>query len=155
MIDSHAHLNDAKFSDDLAEVIERSEENGVQAIINVGYDLPSSKLAIELAEKWSNLYAVVGLHRHDAKLWSDSFKTQIVELSQHEKVLAIGETGLDYHYDLSPRSVQQDVFKSHLRLAQELDLPVVVHTREAAQDTLTIIREFPGVACMLHCYTGS
>ncbi|MDI9458421.1 MAG: TatD family hydrolase [Bacillota bacterium] len=109
MIDSHAHLNDPRFQDDVAEVVERARQAGVEAIINVGYDLPSSQSAVELAERFEGLWAVVGLHPHDAKLWSDELELGLRELVKHDKVLAIGEAGLDYYYDNSPRDEQRAV----------------------------------------------
>jgi TatD DNase family protein len=155
MIDSHAHLNDPRFSDDVAEVVARAEANGVKFVINVGADLESSRRAVEQSEEFSQLYAVVGVHPHDAVTWNEEVEDEIRNLTSHSKVLAIGETGLDYYYDHSPRDVQQSVFRKQLALARELDLPVVIHSRDAAQDTLKILREFPDVPCVLHCYSGS
>src|SRR5690554_1206878 len=155
MIDSHAHLNDPRFRADLSEVVERAQEAGVAAIINVGYDLPSSQCAVKLAERFESLWAVVGLHPHDAKLWDEEVQRGLLELAGHPKVLAIGEAGLDYYYDNSPRDEQRAVFRAQLALAEELGLPVVVHSREAAKDTLDILSEYPQVPCLLHCYSGS
>lgn len=155
MIDSHAHLNDPAFHEDLAEVISRAEAEGVETIINVGYDLVSSRLAVTLAERFSGLWAVVGLHPHDARFWAEDLRDSITALTRHPKVLAIGEVGLDYHYDHSPRDVQRHVFREQLALGRELGLPVVIHSREATQDTVDIIGEYPDVSCLLHCYSGS
>ncbi len=155
MIDSHAHLNDPRFAKDLDEVIERARIAGVHTIINIGYDLESSRRAVALAEQYTGLWAVVGLHPHDARLWTDKMRNAFVELAQHSKVVAIGEIGLDYHYDNSARDRQREVFKLQLALARELGLPAVIHSREASQDTVEIIEEFPDVNCLLHCYSGS
>lgn len=155
MIDSHAHLNDPRFSSDVAEVVARAKENGVKGIINVGYDVSSSQTAVQLAEEFPGLYAVVGVHPHDAKIWDAGVEAAIRNLASHRKVVAIGETGLDYYYDNSPREVQQAVFRAQLALARELKLPAVIHSREAARDTLEILQEFPDVRCVLHCYSGS
>lgn len=155
LIDSHAHLNDPRFASDVAEVISRANEAGVAGIINVGYDLRSSREAIRLAEDFGGLWAVVGLHPHDAKHWTDEVRSSLKELAKHPKVLAIGEAGLDYHYDNSPRDQQRHAFREQLRLAQEVNLPLVIHSREATQDTVEILREFPEVPCLLHCYSGS
>ncbi|NLM40681.1 MAG: TatD family hydrolase [Firmicutes bacterium] len=155
MIDSHAHLNDPRFAEDVAEVVTRAQEAGVEAIVNVGYDWTSSLTAVELAERFPGLWAVVGLHPHDAKLWDEELHRRFQELAGHAKVLAIGETGLDYYYDNSPRDEQRAVFRQQLALAQELGLPVVIHSREAAQDTLDILKEYPDITCLLHCYSGS
>lgn len=155
MIDSHAHLNDSAFSQDLAEVVARAKDAGVHTIINVGYDLASSRKAVELADLYPELWAVVGVHPHDAKTWNPEIRQALKDLSKHRKVLAIGEAGLDYYYDNSPREQQRLVFREQLTLARELNLGVVVHSREATQDTLEIIREYPDVRCLLHCYSGS
>lgn len=155
MIDSHAHLNDPRFKDDVDEVIGRAKDAGVQTIINVGYDLESSRLAVRLAEQYTGFWAVVGLHPHDARLWDKGMMHAFVELAQHPKVVAIGETGLDYHYDNSPRERQREVFRTQLTLARRLNLPAVIHSRDASRDTVEIIEEFPEVNCLLHCYSGS
>ncbi|NMB20889.1 MAG: TatD family hydrolase [Firmicutes bacterium] len=155
MIDSHAHLNDPAFADDLDEVVARAEAAGVKTIINVGYDLTSSRRAIALSERYPTLWAVVGLHPHDAKFWTEELWDTIIELASHPKVLAIGEAGLDYHYDNSPRDVQRAVFREQLALGRQLNMPVVIHSREAAKDTLEILGEYPDVPCLLHCYSGS
>lgn len=155
MIDSHAHLNDPAFEQDLAETVSRAQSAGVHTVINVGYDLKSSRRAVELAESFPGLWAVVGLHPHDSRLWTEETGDLIKNMAGHAKVLAIGEAGLDYHYDNSPRDVQRHVFRAQLALGQELDLPVVIHSREAAKDTLDIVSEYPSVPCLLHCYSGS
>lgn len=155
MIDSHAHLNDEKFSLDLEEVLARARLAGVKAVINVGYDLESSKRAVELAEEHLDLYAVVGVHPHDAQTCTPAILDHIRQLLEHPKVVAIGETGLDYYYDNSPREIQRAVFRDQLSLAREVKKPVVIHSREAAQDTLQIVQDYPDVSCLLHCYSGS
>ncbi len=155
MIDSHAHLNDPAFTDDLEQVILQASEAGVDEIINVGYDLESSSYGIELAERFDRLWAVVGLHPHDAKTWTSQTEDALRKMVKHPKVLAIGETGLDFHYDNSPRNDQREVFRQQLALAREVDLPAVIHSRDAAQETLEIIKEYSDVPCLLHCYSGS
>lgn len=155
MIDSHAHLNDPAFASDLAEAVARAKDVGVHTVINVGYDLPSSRRAVELTNAYPGLWAVVGVHPHDAKTWSPQVRAAIKELAKHPKVVAIGEAGLDYYYDNSPRDQQREVFREQLSLAKEVGLGVVIHSREATQDTLEIVREFPQVSCLLHCYSGS
>lgn len=155
MIDSHAHLNGPSFDADLQEVLTRADEVGVHTIINIGYDLESSQHAVKLAETYPNLWAVVGVHPHDAKTWTPQIREKIKARSCSPKVVAIGEIGLDYHYDNSPREMQRMVFREQLALALEVNLPVVIHSRKATQDTLEIVKEFPGVACLFHCYSGS
>jgi len=155
MIDSHAHLNDEKFAPDLEDVLDRARSAGIKAVINVGYDLESSKRALELGDKYPDLYAVVGVHPHDAQTVTSETLDCIQQLLEHPKVVAIGETGLDYYYDNSPREIQRAVFRDHLSLARDMGKPVVIHSREAAQDTLQILQDYPDVPCLLHCYSGS
>lgn len=155
MIDSHAHLNDPHFDNILSEVVERAQQAGVKKIINVGFDIRSSYRAVELANQYSSMYAVIGVHPHDAKNVSNNSISELRQLAKDQKVVAIGETGLDYYYDHSPRNQQQTAFHQHLELAAELSLPVVVHSRDAAKDTHDIISEHPENKCLLHCYSGS
>ncbi len=165
-IDSHAHLQSNPYTQDLAEVLARSRTAGVQTVLLPGTDLEDSQTAIDLALRYpgQGLVASVGVHPHDAKSLTPDGLRQLRQLAiQHRghPVVAIGEIGLDYHYDFSPRDVQRDVFRSQLELAQELDLPVIIHDREATADCLAVIaevaarqplREVPGV---FHCYSGS
>lgn len=155
MIDSHAHLNDSRFEDQLPEVVARAEEAGVEKIINIGYDLLSSRRAIGLAQEYSSMYAVVGIHPHDAKRASEGTMADLIKLAASNEVVAIGETGLDYHYDNSPRDLQQKVFHWHLEIAEALNLPVVIHSRDATEDTVNILKQHPNNRCLLHCYSGS
>ncbi len=155
MFDSHAHLNDEQFQDDLADVLQRAKAAGVQGIINIGYDLESSRRAVQLAEQNEALYAVIGVHPHDAKTMEAEVRSQLEMLGQHPKVVAVGETGLDYYYDHSPRETQKSVFKEHFDLARQLNKPVVIHSRDAAADTFAIVEENSDVRCVLHCYSGS
>lgn len=155
MIDSHAHLNDPHFDANLTEVAERAKQAGVEGIINVGYDLESSHKAVALAEEYDWMWAVVGVHPHEARLVTPDTMAELERLARHPKVVAIGETGLDYYYDHSPREVQQQVFHQHLELAAKLKLPVVIHSRDAAQDTINIVKEHPDNRCVIHCYSGS
>lgn len=155
MIDSHAHLNDSRFDKILPEVLERAKDAGVKQIINVGSDLSSSRRAIELAQEYESMHAVVGFHPHDAKLANQETMAELIELAKAKKVVAIGETGLDYHYDNSPRDQQRQVFHWHLEIAEQLDLPVVIHSRDATEDTIKILKQHPRNRCLLHCYSGS
>lgn len=155
MYDSHAHLNDAQFAEDVNQVIARAKAKGVRGIINVGFDLSSSCRAVELAHSYPDLWAVVGVHPHDADQLNADVVDQLITLAADDRVVAIGETGLDYYYDNSPRPSQQQAFRRHLELGRALSLPVVIHSRDAAQDTYDIVREYPDVPCVLHCYSGS
>jgi TatD DNase family protein len=155
VIDSHAHLNDPDFDADLHEVIQRAKAAGVTGIINIGYDLPSSRRAVELAAEYDWMHAVTGVHPHYAQKVTPEILAELEQLARAPQVVAIGETGLDYYYDNSPREIQQQVFHRHLELAERLGLPVVVHSRDATQDTLAIIREHPGNRYLMHCYSQS
>lgn len=156
LIDTHAHLDDKRFESDSDEVIKRAEEAGVRTIINIGTDLFSSKAAVGLATKYDSIYAVVGIHPHEAKEATDEVFIQLEELSKDKKVLAIGEIGLDYHYNHSPRPVQQDVFRQFIRMAKRGSLPIVIHSRSAADDTLRILKEERGgeAGGVFHCFSG-
>ena len=155
LIDTHAHLQMNRYDGDRDEVISRAAEAGVGCIINVGVDLASSQEAVDLAEEYENLYATVGVHPHDARLLDDGTLDALKDLAQHPKVVAVGETGLDYYRDLSPRPVQNSAFERLLRLAEETDLPVIVHDRDAHEDILEILRRHSSqVRGVMHCFSG-
>ena len=144
-VDSHAHIDGEEYDADRDEVVERAREAGVCAILNVGTGDPHSgtlERAVEVAEKYEGVYAAVGVHPHDALLFNDDAAERILRLTkQSSRVIAWGEIGLDYHYDNSPRDVQRDVFRRQLRLAREANLPVIIHSREADDETVNILRE--------------
>jgi len=144
LIDSHAHLDSSQFDDDRKTVILRAQEAGLVAILNVGTDLASSRAAVALAEKYDFIYAAVGIHPHDAETVTPAVLDQLRALAHHPKVVAVGEIGLDYYRDLSPRPVQRRAFADQLALAAELHLPVVIHSREAHDDVLAALREWVG-----------
>jgi TatD DNase family protein len=155
LIDSHAHLQFEEYAAELDDVLARAQEAGVEAIINVGTDLASSRAAIALAERYPQLYATVGLHPHEAATFTSDVGKTLADLAHHPKVVAIGETGLDYYYQHSPRDAQQAAFRTQLELAQALNLPVVVHSRDAKEDTLRMLAETtPERTGVLHCFTG-
>ena len=153
LIDSHAHLDSRKFDGDREAAIERARQAGVAAILNVGGDLASSRAAVALAERTDFIYAAVGVHPHDARTVAPSVLDELRALSRHPKVVAIGEIGLDYYRDLSPRPVQRRAFADQLALAAELGLPVVVHSREALDDVLAALQGWKGTG-VLHSYSG-
>jgi TatD DNase family protein len=156
LVDSHCHLDDEKFAADFDAVVERARAAGVERMmaIGTGNGPPDLEVAVRLAEAHDCFYATVGVHPHDAaKATAASFE-RLRELASHPKVLAIGEIGLDYHYDFSPREVQREVFREQLRLAAAAQKPVVIHTREAWEDTLSLIDERPLKALVMHCFTG-
>ena len=140
-IDSHAHLFFKDFENDLDEVIQRARDAGVTAIINPGTDLPTSRRSVELAEKYEMIYACVGFHPHDASKADDASLAEIEELAAHPKVVAIGEIGLDYHYNYSPPDQQRDIFALQIDIAARRDMPIVIHSRKAEPDTLRIVGE--------------
>ena len=155
LIDTHAHLQMSKYDDDRDAVIARAAEAGVDFIINVGIDLPSCREAVKLAEDHENLYAAVGVHPHDARTLDDNTLDALRDLASHPKVVAIGETGLDYYRDLSPRPIQRSAFEKLLSLAEEVDLPVIIHDREAHRDILEILGPYSGrVRGVMHCFSG-
>ncbi len=161
-IDSHAHIDGPEFDADREEVIQRARDAGVSAILNVGTGDPHSgalERAVEFGEKHENVYTAVGIHPHDARLFDDRAEQRIRELiRQSPRVIAWGEIGLDFHYDNSPREVQMDVFRRQLRLARDANLPVIIHTREAEDQTIDILKsewagsDLPGI---MHCFSGS
>lgn len=156
-IDTHAHLFYPNFNGELDQIIERANNAGVKYIIVPGTDLVTSKKAIELAEKYDSVYASVGIHPHDTNEWKDSFIDTLEEYSKHPKVVAIGEIGLDYYYDFSPKDVQMVAFKKQIDLAIKVGLPIIVHNRESNDDMMSTIREYKdsSLKCQFHCFAGS
>ncbi len=155
LFDTHAHLLDEKFDADRASLIETLPSLGIEGMIEVGTAVQASRAAAQLAAQVGYIYAAVGVHPHEAKDVSADYLAQLEALAAQPKVVAIGEIGLDYHYDLSPRDAQQRVFSEQLALALRLGLPVIIHMREATQDTLAILREHPGLKGVMHCFSGS
>jgi TatD DNase family protein len=157
LIDTHCHLTFDDLAGDIDAVIERSIAAGVTSWITVGTDPGHNQKAIELAQRYDNMFATVGVHPHDAKEVNDQAIRQLHALAQNKKVVAIGETGLDFHYDHSPRDKQAEVFTSHLQIAAELDLPVIIHSRESFEKTMEILqRSAPDLKkVVFHCFSGS
>ncbi len=153
--ESHAHYDDEKFDENRDTLIEETHAFGVDTIINIGADMDSSKKSIELAEKYPYIYAAVGVHPHDVKTMVDEDIEALRKWTEHNKVVAIGEIGLDYHYDLSPRDSQRYWFKRQLQLAYETDMPVVIHSREATLETYEIIEASPVRRGVIHAFSGS
>ena len=157
MIDSHCHLDFPQFDADRDEVLARSRAAGVTALVNPGADLESSRRAVAMAERRTAIYAAVGVHPHDATTLDGPALAELRQLAAHPKVVAIGEIGLDYYRDLSPRDRQRAAFDAQLALAAELNLPVIVHQREAAADVLAALRAWAGgghSGCVLHAFAG-
>ncbi|WP_404335693.1 TatD family hydrolase [Planococcus rifietoensis] len=156
-IDTHVHLNADQYDEDLQEVIDRALNSKVEKMVVIGFDRKTIKRAIELAEQYDFIYAVVGWHPVDAIDCTDEDLEWIEQLAAHEKVVGIGETGLDYHWDKSPREIQQQVFRKQIQLAKRVGLPIIIHNREATEDVLTILREEDAqeVGGVMHCFGGS
>ena len=156
LFDTHAHYDSRQFDADRDQVLSALPGQGVGLVVNPGCDLDSSRQAIGIAERYPFVYAAVGVHPEDCAGWQDTDVDELRSLAAHPKVVAIGEIGLDYYWkENPPREFQQRVFRAQLALARELDLPVIVHDREAHGDCLSIIREFPQVRGVFHCFSGS
>ena len=156
LFDTHAHYDSGAFNADRLEVLASMPGQGVELILNPGCDLDSSKTAVELAERFPFVYAAVGVHPSDCEGFSQDTVDELRALAAHSKVRAVGEIGLDYYWkDNPPHDFQKEVFHTQLELAEELGLPVIVHDREAHGDSLAMVREFPGVRGVMHCYSGS
>lgn len=155
LFDTHAHLDDAAFNDDREAVIASLAGAGVGLVMDPGCSLASSRAAAELANKYPFIYAAVGSHPDAADEVNADVLQEYVKLCKLEKVKAIGEIGLDYHYEDVPRERQKQAFRDQLALARELNLPVIVHEREAHGDALEILRDFPQVTGIFHCFSGS
>jgi TatD DNase family protein len=156
-IDSHVHLDDERFDDDREELIKSLYENDIESVLNLGSDLSTSKSAVKLADEYSFIYAAVGCHPHDSKYMNENTMNIFRELAKNKKVIGIGEIGLDYYYDNSDRETQRLWFREQIRLSKELNLPYIVHDRDAHEDVFRIMKEehCSGTRGILHCYSGS
>jgi TatD DNase family protein len=157
IFESHSHLQLPEFSEDLEEVMDRAQKAGVIRLINIGIDYETSKMAIELAAQREGYFATVGFHPHNAKDFTPVKGRELLELTKDPSVVGIGEIGLDYHWDNSPRDIQKEVFQWSLKAAAELGKPVVIHTRDAFTDTLELLREHKDSlsGILIHCFTGT
>ncbi|MBE6183207.1 TatD family hydrolase [Heyndrickxia ginsengihumi] len=157
LFDTHVHLNDEAFKEDLEEVIKRAQSVGVKNMVVVGFDRPTIKRAMELIDQYEFLYASIGWHPVDAVDMEDEDLVWIEQLTEHPKVVAIGEIGLDYHWDKSPKDIQQTVFRKQIQLAKKLSLPIIIHNREATEDCIQILKEEGAekVGGIMHCFSGS
>ena len=153
--DTHAHYDDEWFDDDREELLAALPGAGISLVLNNGCDLASSERTLDLAHRYDYIYAAVGWHPHSARDWNDESEALIRRWAADPKVVAIGEIGLDYHYDLAWKETQHEVFEAQLCLAEALGLPVVIHDREAHGDCMELIRRYPGVRGEFHCYSGS
>ncbi|USK39078.1 TatD family hydrolase [Cytobacillus firmus] len=155
--DTHAHLNAEQYNEDLQEVIDRALSEGISNIVVVGFDRPTIEKAMELTEKYEFIYASVGWHPVDAIDMTEEDLLWIEELSSHPKVVALGEMGLDYYWDKSPKDIQKEVFRKQIRLAKKVKLPIVIHNRDATADIVEILKEEGAgeVGGIMHCFSGS
>lgn len=154
IFDTHAHYDDERFSADAGELLSSFPENGVTGVITCGVNVESSQKSIELAEQFDFIYAAVGFHGLDINALTGDYIGDIKRLAQHKKVVAIGETGLDYHYEKETREKQLEVFENQIILANELSLPIIVHDREAHGDTLNLLKKHQPQG-VVHCFSGS
>lgn len=156
LFDTHAHLDAEQFAADRGQVIAALPSRGVSLVVDPGCDIPSSQAAVALAEAYPFVYAAVGIHPEECANYRSSDLDILRELAKHPRAVAIGEIGLDYYWEENPpRALQQQAFRDQLALAEELDLPVIVHDREAHGDSLAIVKEFPRVRGVFHCFSGS
>lgn len=161
-IDSHCHIDGEQFDEDRDEVVQRAREAGVAAMLNIGTGDPHSddfRRAVAVADRYDNVYASVGVHPHDAKLYDDAAEQHLIDLVRSsKKVIAWGEIGLDFYYDHSPRDVQKDVFRRQIRTARDLGLPIIIHSRDADDETVEILTRdcsYEGFRGIMHCFGGT
>lgn len=155
MIDTHAHVQDKVFDSDRGQVLQRAFQAGVEAMIIVGYNYSTSEAGVALCTGQAALYAAVGVHPHDAQSWDKTTLSKMQKLAESREVIAIGETGLDFFRNISPKKKQQEVFREQLQLAVSLHLPVIIHSREATEEVLAIVADYPGLRGVIHCYSGT
>lgn len=161
-VDSHCHIDGEAFDADRDEVVERAKTADVKAMLTVGTGNPHNgeiEKAVKVAEQYENVFASIGVHPHDAKLYDDVAEAHLIELAKHEKVVAWGEIGLDFYYDHSPRDVQELVFRKQIRIAKELNLPIIVHSRDADDETVKVLIEECSyenfLGGIMHCFGGT
>ena len=156
IFDSHAHYDDEQFNDDREKVIKEIQEKGVIGVLNCGSDLRGTNMSFELANKYDFIYAAVGIHPSYADIVDEKLIEHLKEMCKNPKVKAIGEIGLDYYWDENPdKEIQKKAFRMQMELAKELNMPVVIHDRDAHKDTLDIMKEYPEVKGVVHCFSGS
>lgn len=154
LVDTHCHLDDKKFEEDRDEVLKRIEEK-LDFVVNIGYDLDSSMRSVDMSEKYNFIYAVIGVHPTDIKKYNDEVENIFEKLASNKKVVAIGEIGLDYYWMEDEKEIQKEGFIRQMKLAEKLNKPVVIHSRDAMEDTLEVLKKFPTMRGIFHCYPGS
>ena len=153
--DTHAHYDDKRFNDDRDAILGSMREAGVTLILNSASSLKSAKFGLKLADKYPFVYSSVGVHPHDAKSMTDDTVSELKKLLSHAKAMAVGEIGLDYHYDFSPRDTQKKRFREQLELARRVGKPVIIHEREALPDMMSILGDYRDLSGVFHCFSGS
>jgi TatD DNase family protein len=154
LIDTHAHIQMTEFDADREQALARAKAAGVELMVTVGYHLEASRLAVEAAGRYPQVFAGVGIHPHDARHYDDAAEETLQDLAKSSKVVAIGETGLDFYRDRSPRPVQIEAFRRQIRLARKQGLPLIVHDRDAHQETMQILKDEQAEGVVLHCFSG-
>ena len=157
MIDTHCHLDFPDYNDDRDDVLKAARDAGIAKMVNIGCDLKSSQASVDLADRYPQIYAAIGFHPHDAKSYDDQMEKQLRAMANNFKVVAIGEVGLDFYRDRSPRDVQREVFVRQMRLARELGLPLVIHIRDAYEEAIDMLIEEKAYEgnVVLHCFSGT
>ena len=153
--DTHAHYDDKRFNDDRDELLRSMESAGIRLILNSASSLRSARFSLKMADSYPFIYASVGVHPHDSKSMTDDTVSDLEKLSSHPKAMAVGEIGLDFHYDFSPRDVQKKRFREQLELAMQIKKPVIIHERESLSDTMEIISDYRDLTGVFHCFSGS
>ena len=156
LIDTHTHLDDTRFDGDRDTMIDRARQAGIEAFVTIGCDLATSRSAVALADQHPDVFASIGVHPHEVQYVDDAWYSEFRRLAQHRKVVAYGEIGLDYHYNHSSPQSQRQRFREQIQLARELRLPLIIHTREAQEDTITILKEEKAaeIGGVFHCFSG-
>ena len=153
IVDTHCHINDLKYSEDVDEVIKRAIESNVKRMICVGTDLKTSEKAINISNKYDEVYATVGYHPHESKDADNNYIIELESMSRESKVVAIGETGLDYHYNISDPSIQKKIFRQQIELSKDVNLPIIMHNRNSSDDLLSIIKSTDLSNGVVHCFS--
>ena len=154
MIDTHCHINDEKYKNDIDQIVQRAIDSGVKKMICVGVDLETSEKAILISDKFEEVYATVGYHPHESKDAPQRYIYELEDMAKNPKVVAVGETGLDYHYNISPKSIQKNIFNEQIELSKDLNIPIIMHNRDSDKDLLSIIESSNLDYGVVHCFSS-
>ena len=154
MIDTHCHINDEKYKNDIDQIVQRAIDSGVKKMICVGVDLETSEKAILISDKFEEVYATVGYHPHESKDAPQRYIYELEDMAKNPKVVAVGETGLDYHYNISPKSIQKNIFNEQIELSKDLNIPIIMHNRDSDKDLLSIIESSKLDYGVVHCFSS-